>query len=292
MFTFLHPHFAYFKTQISGSEIVRFEQFSDGWPRIFLENTSELEDKEVTYIGDFLLVEDFFPQMAFLDGLLRAHISRLDIVIPFLAVASMERDTPSGELGIASLFCRMFGTLGDRLPGRVHIHLYDIHDEREVLYFPACVQIHHHTTTDILKVKIGALTEKPIILFPDTGAKKAFSRFFRGYEIVTCSKVRTSPTELEMHFEWGDMTGRSVMIIDDHIRSWGTLIEAARAVRARWASSVSTFAPHAVFAGGVPDAFLSTFDTFYTTDTIPKNRERFSSSQNVQVFEFWKDRVK
>jgi hypothetical protein len=46
----------------------------------------------------------------------------------------------------------------------------------------------------------GAL-QKPIILFPDAGAKKAFSRFFTDYEVVTCAKVRKSPTEIEMYFE-------------------------------------------------------------------------------------------
>ena len=138
----------------------------------------------------------------------------------------MERDTPSGELSIANVFARTFSLIGERLPGRTHIHLFDIHDEREIFYFPPSVQIHHHTTTDILKrevfenplhklgvwrtqdfvsidsIKSGKKPQslrdsssrneliKPIILFPDAGAKKAFSRYFTDYEIVTCAKVR------------------------------------------------------------------------------------------------------
>ncbi len=66
----------------------------------------------------------------------------------------MERDTPSGELSIANVFARTLGLIGERHAGRVHVHLYDIHDEREIFYFPSNLQIHHHTTTSILKKEI------------------------------------------------------------------------------------------------------------------------------------------
>ncbi len=288
MITFIHPHFAHLLETISNGKIVRFEKFSDGWPRIFLENKEDINGKEVIYIGDFRDVTDFFGQIAFLDGLMRSSPEFLHIYVPFFPAASMERDTPSGELSIANVFARTFGLIGERNPGRVHIHLYDIHDEREIFYFPASLQIHHHTTTDTLKNKIKSLHEKPIILFPDAWAKKWFSRFFGEYEIITCAKVRKSPTDIEMYFEGGSLIGKSVIIVDDHIRSGGTLIEAARYAREKWAKSISAFAPHAVFADGVKDEFLEAFDTFYTTDTIPSNIERFTNNPKVELLSFWK----
>ncbi len=283
---FLHPHFSHLEKNIPDAEIVRFEKFSDGWPRIFLTDKENLRGKEVTYIGDFRYVEDFFGQLAFLDGLSRYHIDTLHIHIPFFPAASMERDTPSGELSIANVFARTLGLVWERNAGRVHIHLYDIHDEREVFYFPSSLQIHHHTTTDILKKEV-LQWEKPIILFPDAWAKKAFSRFFEDYEVVTCAKVRKSPTEIEMYFEWGNLEGREVLIVDDHIRSGGTLVEACRYAREKWARSVSAFAPHAVFAEWVKESFLDAFDHFYTTDTIPMNIERFAGNGKVKVLNFW-----
>lgn len=282
---FLHPHFSHLTTHISDAKIVRFEKFSDGWPRIFLENKNDISGKDVTYIGDFRYVDDFFGQIAFLDGLARYSPNRIDIVVPFFPAASMERDTPSGELSIANVFARMLGLIGERHAGRVHIHLYDIHDEREIFYFPPSLQVHHHTTTDILRKDI--LKNTPIILFPDAGAKKAFSRFFTDYEVVTCAKVRKSPTEIEMYFEWGNLEGREVFIIDDHIRSGGTLVEACRYAREKWATRVSAFAPHAVFAEGVKQSFLDAFDGFYTTDTIPENIDRFKDNEKVQLLNFW-----
>jgi ribose-phosphate pyrophosphokinase len=104
---------------------------------------------------------------------------------------------------------------------------------------------------------------------------------------VTCAKVRKSPTEIEMYFEWWDLEWRDVLIIDDHIRSGGTLVEAARYARERWAYTVSAFAPHSVFAEGVKQSFLDAFDNFYTTDTIPENLERFSGNTKVKVLSFW-----
>jgi ribose-phosphate pyrophosphokinase len=282
---FLHPNFSHLQSKIPESKIVRFEKFSDGWPRIFLENKDEIQWKEITYIGDFRYVDDFFGQLAFLDGIARYHPDSIHIIVPFFPAASMERDTPSGELSIANVFARSLGLIGDRHAGRVHIHLYDIHDEREIFYFPPSLQIHHHTTTNALKRDI-LKDSKLIILFPDAGAKKWFSRFFSGYEIVTCAKVRKSPTEIEMYFEWGNLEGWDVIIVDDHIRSGGTLIEAARYARERWARSVSAFAPHAVFADGVKAEFIDAFDHFYTTDTIPLNVERFAGVEKVKILSF------
>lgn len=282
---FLHPNFAHLTDKIPEAKIVRFEQFSDGWPRIFLEDKSAIAGKDVTYIGDFRYVDDFFGQLAFLDGVMRYGPDFLHVHVPFFPAASMERDTPSGELSIANVFARMLGLIGERKPWHVFIHLYDIHDEREIFYFPPSLQIIHHTTTDILKKNI--LKNTPIILFPDAGAKKAFSRFFTDYEVVTCAKVRKGPTEIEMYFEWGNLEGREVFIVDDHIRSGGTLVEACRYAREKWAVRVSAFAPHAVFAEGVKQSFLDAFDGFYTTDTIPENIERFKDNEKVQLLNFW-----
>lgn len=297
MITFIHPHFSHLQETIEGSHIVRFEKFSDGWPRIFLENKKKIKDEEITYIWDFRYVDDFFGQLAFLDGLMRYHPNKLHIYIPFFPAASMERDTPSGELSIANVFARALGMIGERKPGSVFVHLYDIHDEREIFYFPPTLQIIHHTTTDILKGEVlekalplakGSVggTKKPIILFPDAGAKKAFSRFFTDYEVVTCAKVRKWPNEIDMYFEWGNLDGREVFIIDDHIRSGGTLVEACRYAREKWAKSVCAFAPHAVFAEWVKESFLDAFDQFYTTDTIPWNLERFEWIEAVKVLHF------
>ena len=283
---FLHPHFSYLADSIKNSKVVRFEYFSDGWPRILLEDKECVSGKEVTYIGDFRHVGDFFSQIAFIDGLSRYHIDSLNIIIPFFPAASMERDTPHGELSIANVFARTFGLIWERHPGRVHLHLYDIHDEREIFYFPPSLQIHHHSTTDILKEKINLHHQKPVILFPDVGAKKAFSRFFHGYEIVTCAKIRKSIMEIEMFFEWGVLENKDVLIVDDHIRSGGTLVEACRYAREKWATTVSAFAPHAVFADGVKPDFLEAFDRLYVTDTIPLNRERFCDNPKVEVIHF------
>jgi hypothetical protein len=60
------------------------------------------------YIGDFRDVTDYFGQIAFLDGLMRSSPDFLHIYIPFFPAASMERDTPSGELSIANVFARTF----------------------------------------------------------------------------------------------------------------------------------------------------------------------------------------
>ena len=39
---FLHPHFSHLHRVGNDAHIVRFEQFSDGWPRVFLEEKEKI----------------------------------------------------------------------------------------------------------------------------------------------------------------------------------------------------------------------------------------------------------
>ena len=82
-----------------------------------------------------------------------------------------------------------------------------------------------------------------------------------------------------------------MLIIDDHIRTGSTLIEAARYAREKGAKTVSAFVPHAVFAEGVKSEFLEAFDRFYTTDTIPINTTRFADYPNVEVLSFMSEKL-
>lgn len=95
MFTILHPHFSYLSESLPDSLVARFETFSDGWPRVFLGQKNHICNNTLAYIGDFRYVNDFFGQIAFLDGLMRYGPEFLHIYVPFFPAASMERDTPS-----------------------------------------------------------------------------------------------------------------------------------------------------------------------------------------------------
>lgn len=51
------------------------------------------------------------------------------------------------------------------------------------------------------------------------------------YEVIACSKVRVwDKREITIN-EWAEVLGKEVLIVDDLIQSWGTIIETSKKLR-------------------------------------------------------------
>tara|TARA_B110000208_G_C11751486_1_gene423619 strand:- start:56 stop:559 length:504 start_codon:yes stop_codon:yes gene_type:complete len=128
---------------------------------------------------------------------------------------------------------------------------------------------HTHTLTCIQGDAIDA------IAFPDAGAAKRFGKKFAAYDIITCAKVRTADNKGRVvTVAEGDPAGKNVLIVDDLVRTGGTLAECGKALRAMGANTVDAFCTHAVFPKLSWQRFLSggdraIFDKFYVTNSIP-----------------------
>ena len=69
---------------------------------------------------------------------------------------------------------------------------------------------------------------------------------------------------------FGDVDGRSVLMVDDMISTAGTLTEAARLCRERGATRVWAAATHAVFVGPAIERLADpVFERVLISDTIP-----------------------
>lgn len=63
-----------------------------------------------------------------------------------------------------------------------------------------------------------------VVAFPDDGAQKRFKSCFEGYDVAVCAKVRDGDKR-RVQLNDGDVAARDVLIVDDLVRSGGTLIE-------------------------------------------------------------------
>ena len=106
------------------------------------------------------------------------------------------------------------------------------------------------------------------------GAAKRFKQYFAGCDFATCAKVRDGDRRVVTLNE-GSVAGHRVLIIDDLVRTGGTLAECAKLMHDEGASCVDVFVTHACFPneewrklapGG---AWHMLFNTFTTTDTVP-----------------------
>jgi phosphoribosylpyrophosphate synthetase len=156
----------------------------------------------------------------------------------------------------------------------------------------------------------GGVGQIDCVAFPDEGACKRFGAFFAaefgrsGMELVTCCKKRNPPPSAAdaaataaaavdagpsspkspgsragsgrsvVIFD-GDPRGKHCLIMDDLIQTGGTLFEAAVALKAAGALSVSGFVVHAVFPDESWRRFLKggdrggAFTRFWLTNSNP-----------------------
>ncbi len=104
--------------------------------------------------------------------------------------------------------------------------IYDIHALQERFYFGESVIPVMATAVPLLieTLKRHPVSERIAIAFPDEGAQKRFGRDFNGFPHIICSKVREG-TKRVVKVKEGDVEGFHVVIVDDLVKTGGTLIE-------------------------------------------------------------------
>jgi phosphoribosylpyrophosphate synthetase len=71
---------------------INFSSFKDGWPDIFIEKVHDhVLSEKVYYIADISHPQNLFPNIAAIQALSRYFCDKLEIVIPYFPVGTMER---------------------------------------------------------------------------------------------------------------------------------------------------------------------------------------------------------
>ena len=92
----------------------------------------------------------------------------------------------------------------------------------------------------------------------------------------------------------GDVKGRQVCIVDDLVRSGGTLLECAKALIEHGASRISFFVVHAEFPKEswrkfLPDAAPIPIDTFFVCDSVPDVASELQGKKPFRVLSLMDD---
>lgn len=186
-----------------------------------------------------LLVETLFS----LDAIRAARPARVTAVLPYFPYArSDKQETPEGPVP-----ARLVAELIERA-GAERVIAFDLHSSQLAGFFR--VPVRELTARNALVAAIRAWALRDLaIASPDLGGAKRAGRVAAalGAPLALFRKERTAggvKSEL-----LGEVTGRSVVIVDDEIATGATVVAAARLALERGARSVSAAATHAVFAG-------------------------------------------
>jgi ribose-phosphate pyrophosphokinase len=254
---------------------IAWKNFEDGWPNIFVGKEEGIRQKRAAFLASFDTPADLFPQISVIYTLSRLGAKEIKVILPYYPTGTLERGDTESQVVTAKTLARILSATPLGRSGPVELVLYDIHSLGQRHYFGDNIVTRYKTGTKYLKERLK--DEDVSIAFPDIGAHKRFKTMFDGskkddrkFPLVICDKVRDGNKRIVTVRE-GDVAGRHVVIVDDMIKSGGTLIECCKALLEHGAAKVSAFATHGSFPQESWKKFLNAgFAHVWVTDSCPK----------------------
>lgn len=227
-------------------EPVNIEKFPDGTPRINLDIL-----KIEAYKGSrvfYFLVEWFYQNDAemFYLMLVKKHIDRhfsdVDcyLSMPYIPNARMDRVKNDDEVFTLKYFCDFINSLNFS-----RVYVLDAHSDVSTALLNNC---ENDNPRDYIKDAIRQISDDIMLYFPDAGAAKRYSDLFPDIAYCYGEKKRDWKTGkilgLEIRNNGIDLTGKTVLMIDDIISYGGSLFYSANALKEAGADKVYAYATH------------------------------------------------
>lgn len=125
-----------------------------------------------------------------------------------------------------------------------------------------------------------------VMVSPDAGGVERVRWYAKRLQtdIAMIDKRRTGPNVAKAMNIVGEVEGKDVIIIDDIIDTAGTLVEAAKALKAKGAKGIYAFATHGIFSDPAADRIKDSaeLNKVVVTDTIPMT-EKLKQVDKIHV---------
>ena len=276
--------------QLSEIEIVRFENSEVRvWVKEDVKNETAVVIQPFSNPTDTNLFEFFLT----CDALRRKEAKKVIGVVPYFGYARQNIQHRDGECVSANVIIRFMESIGFH-----KIYTIDMHDEgtagvfsipfANISAFPALSEaIKAHFSVSEPSVDEFA------IVSPDQGgierARKFGISFFNheDFHMAVTEKKRDSARihQSKALDLYGDVQGKTCILVDDIVTSAGTLIHAADLCMKYGATKVIAVVTHHDFSDKASERIMnSPIETFFTTNTIQMNDSlRFDKLKEISV---------
>lgn len=253
---------------------IDWRRFEDSSPDIVIRGGRErIKGRDVALLASFATADDIFRQLAVAYAIPRYSARSFTFVLPYFLMGTNERVDVPGRVVTAKTLARMLSAIpGCHGSGPARILTYDIHALPEQFFFGDDVVPDLVSAIPLLRRQLETFKpeDKIAIAFPDDGAYKRFGKMFPDYPQIICRKNRQGDRRTVSIVD-GNPRGRHVVIVDDLVKTGGTLLECAAAVRRGRAKHVSASVTHAVFPKQSWRRFIKAgFEYFWITDSCPQ----------------------
>lgn len=216
------------------------------------------------------------------DALTRASASRITAVIPYFGYARQDRKHMGRTPISAKLVANLITTAGADRVLTIELHAGQIQGFFDI---PTDNLFATPVVERDIRETYGSAGDV-MIVSPDVGgvirARALARRLDADLAIVDKRRERAGVSEVMNII--GDVSGRDCIIFDDIIDSGGTMVNAADALLAKGAASVSAYSVHGVLSGGAVERIQNSSLKFLTiTDSIEATEQMLAAEKVRQI---------
>jgi ribose-phosphate pyrophosphokinase len=266
----------YIGIELGKSEVIKF---SDG--NLFVRVGETVRDKDVCIVQSIgLKPNDEFTEILFwIDAFKRASAKSVTAVIPYFGYAKGDKkDEP--RVSIRARVCAEC----IELAGADYVMIMDLHSQQIQGFFKKPVD--NLFALPLLCEYIKTLQLKNfVVVSPDAGFAKQARRYasYLGTSVAIGDKVRKGHDEKAEVLEIiGEVRNKDVVIVDDFSLSGETLINIAKALKARGVNRICACLSHFLLTEeGIRALDKSPIDILISTDTVENSISK--KSQKVKI---------
>ena len=267
----------YLKTKLVNSSI---RKFADG--EIYIEINENIRGNSIFIVQSISSPanDNLMELLLCIDALKRSSAKNITAVIPYFGYARQDRKVVPRTSISAKLVSNLITKAGaDR------IVTVDLHAGQIQGFFDIPVDNLFSTPIFARHAKKKIKSKKIICVAPDVGGTeraRALGKLLNvGLAIV--DKRRPKPGQSQVMNVIGDVKNQTCIIVDDIIDSGGTIVNAAKALKARGAKEVYVYITHGVLSGdAVKKIKNSVIKNLVITDTID-NVQKTKNVKNIEV---------
>ena len=256
-------------------------RFSDQEMNIKIEENVRGKDVFIVQSTCFPANDNLMELIIMIDALRRASASRITAVIPYFGYARQDRRVRSERVPIsAKLVADMLQSAGAN-----RVLTIELHSDQIQGFFNIPVDNVYGTSVifdHIVKTKY----KNQMVVSPDVGGvvrARALAKFLDDADLAIIDKRREKENQSQVMNVIGDVKGQTCIIVDDIIDSGGTIVNAAKALKAKGAKEVFVYITHGVLSGdAVKKIKNSVIKNLVITDTID-NSEKIKNVKNIEV---------
>ena len=267
----------YLKTKLVNSSI---RKFADG--EIYIEINENIRGNSIFIVQSISSPanDNLMELLLCIDALKRSSAKNITAVIPYFGYARQDRKVVPRTSISAKLVSNLITNAGaDR------IVTVDLHAGQIQGFFDIPVDNLFSTPIFARHARKKIKSKKIICVAPDVGGTeraRALGKLLNvGLAIV--DKRRPKPGQSQVMNVIGDVKNQTCIIVDDIIDSGGTIVNAAKALKARGAKEVYVYITHGVLSGdAVKKIKNSVIKNLVITDTID-NVQKTKNVKNIEV---------